>query len=154
MKCACGCGLPVRPGSTWRRGHYWKGQTGESSSAWAGGGKNPTVYSPDNPRAISSGNVHVLAKVIIVEKAMEKYLPAKAEIFHVDGDQKNIENDNLVVCQSRAYHYLVMKRRTALAATGDVHSKKCKRCGRWTLPGDLVKKKTGWAHEKRCKNYL
>ena len=47
----------------------------------------------------------------IAERVLGKPLPKGVEVHHVDEDKSNDSNDNLVICQDRAYHRLLHKRR-------------------------------------------
>lgn len=44
---------------------------------------------------------------VIAERALGKALPSRAQVHHVDGDQSNNANTNLVICESIAYHRLL-----------------------------------------------
>jgi len=48
--------------------------------------------------------------VLVAEKALGKTLPKGAVVHHVDGNRKNNEPTNLVVCPNQAYHLLLHKR--------------------------------------------
>ncbi len=45
--------------------------------------------------------------VAIAEAALGKPLPIGAQVHHVDGDKWNNTPSNLVICQDRAYHFLL-----------------------------------------------
>ncbi len=67
--------------------------------------------------------------VVVAEKALGKRLPRKAEVHHLDGDKGNNHPANLVVCQDRAYHFLLHARQRAYDAVGDANALKCRYCG-------------------------
>ena len=79
----------------------------------------------------------------IVERIRRKVLPSKAVIHHVDEDSLYDYPSNLVVCEDDAYHKLLHLRTDALRATGNPHSRRCKICKQWGIPGegDMVRLK-------------
>ena len=62
--------------------------------------------------------VRKLEHVRIAEAALGKPLPPKAEIHHVDGNKRNNDPTNLVICPNRAYHMLLHKRQRQMQAEG------------------------------------
>lgn len=68
---------------------------------------------------------------IIIEKILGKEMPQNAVVHHIDGDRSNNSNNNLVVCDSTAYHALIHKRTRALKVSGDVNKRKCLMCGEY-----------------------
>jgi hypothetical protein len=85
------------------------------------------VHVPDHPRALSGG--YVLEHILIVEKAMGRFLPPKAEVHHWNENKTDNRNENLVVCQDRAYHFLLHARMRIKAAGGDPNTDKiCSHC--------------------------
>lgn len=71
---------------------------------------------------------------LIVEQALGKPLRKGAVIHHVDGDKKNNENTNLVVCPSQKYHSLLHAREEALRVTGNPDLRRCLFCYKWVDP--------------------
>ena len=89
-------------------------------------------------RFINDGDESSLtAHKAIVEKAIGKRLPSKAQIHHVDGDGLNNRNDNLVVCPDSAYHMLLHRRQKALDECGDANWMKCVFCKQYDDPKNL-----------------
>lgn len=76
-------------------------------------------------------NAYVREYVNKVEKILEKRLPKKAEVHHVDGNRENNNNKNLVVCESRYYHRLLHSRLDALRNTGNPNARRCQFCHLW-----------------------
>lgn len=75
--------------------------------------------------------------VLIAEAALGKSLPKGAQVHHVDGDKANNSNDNLVICPSQAYHYLLHSRQEALDNCGNPDWRKCSHCGAWDDPSGM-----------------
>ena len=69
--------------------------------------------------------------VLIAERAIGRPLPLDAIVHHVDGDGKNNEHSNLVVCPSQTYHQLLHLRQRALDACGNANWIKCQFCKEW-----------------------
>lgn len=67
----------------------------------------------------------------IVEETINKKLPRKARVHHVDGDPFNNRKDNLVACESESYHRLLHIRASALEECGDPNKRKCCYCKQW-----------------------
>lgn len=78
-----------------------------------------------------------LAHVAIAEKALGKPLPAGAEIHHVNEVRNDNRPENLVICQSKAYHKLLHARANALDACGKASWRKCHVCKIFDSPGTL-----------------
>ena len=72
---------------------------------------------PSHPHASASGCVP--EHILVVERALGKVLRRSADVHHVDGDEKNNANTNLVVCQDRAYHKFLHVRTRIVKSGGD-----------------------------------
>jgi hypothetical protein len=83
-----------------------------------------------HPSADAQG--HVLAHILIAEAALGKHLPPLAMVHHVDENQANNANRNLVICQDQGYHKLLHVRARTVRAGGDPNTEKlcgdCDRC--------------------------
>ena len=93
------------------------------------------VYAPQYPRAQSNG--YVLEHIVVAEMAMRKSLPEGAEVHHVSDNRTDNQPQNLVVCQSKAYHALLHQRTDAIHATGDPNARKCSYCGTYENQADI-----------------
>lgn len=90
------------------------------------------VQSPKHPRADARG--YVREHVLVVERAMGRFLGRSHPIHHVDGDATRNEPGNLVACENQAYHRLLHQRTDALHACGDAGFRKCLFCKKWDDP--------------------
>lgn len=73
------------------------------------------------------------------------------EIHHVDDDHTNNNPNNLVVCESRAYHKLLHLRAKALKACGYVHKRRCYICGEYDHIESLSQGCRTYRHKKCVK---
>lgn len=78
------------------------------------------------------------AHVVIAETALGRSLPSEAEVHHLDGNGRNNDHTNLVICPSHAYHMILHRRQNALDACGNPNWLKCTFCKRWDDPINLV----------------
>jgi hypothetical protein len=131
QKCACGCGMdaPIAKLTDTKRGYV----AGMPRQFCPGHNKRKAevkqryrfVYRPDHPL----GPV-VYEHVVIAESALGKYLPPNAQVHHVDDNEHNNANSNLVICQDQAYHQLLHVRARILKAGGNPNTDGlCKNCG-------------------------
>jgi HNH endonuclease len=66
---------------------------------------------------------------IVAERALGHALPRGAVIHHIDENPLNNANNNLVICEGRAYHALIHVRARVLHAGGNPDLEKfCTRC--------------------------
>lgn len=84
------------------------------------------VMAKEHPRANRDG--YVWEHVLVVERALGKYIPTESIVHHVDENPGNNAPTNLVVCPDQAYHKLLHQRATALSACGDASALKCDLC--------------------------
>lgn len=88
---------------------------------------------PDGARPQYPSLRHKRLHVIAAEAALGKPLPPGAEVHHVDGNKWNNANNNLVICQDHAYHYLLHARARVQAMGGDPNTqRKCADCKQLT----------------------
>ena len=74
----------------------------------------------------------------ICELVIGKPLPNKSEVHHVDGNRGNNKNNNLVICEDRAYHFSLHRRKRALDNTGDANNIRCFICHEYDLPENFI----------------
>ena len=143
-ECECGCGreTSIAKETNRRRGQV-KGQPfrfvhghnarGSNSSNWNGGRQYSRGYLslllPGHPRANPRG--YVLEHISIAERAIGQPLPSGAVVHHVNEIKDDNRHENLVICESRAYHLLLHQRMRAYHACGDANARKCSFCGVW-----------------------
>jgi hypothetical protein len=91
---------------------------------------------PQHHRASKKG--YVLEHILICEDVLGKPLPVGAEIHHVDSNGSNNQNNNLILCQNRAYHTLLHIKEHALKACGNSGWRKCSYCKKYDSVDNLV----------------
>lgn len=165
--CACGCGQPTRLAPQTRKARGWVlgmplkflagHNKGSARKQWKGGrGQTPAGYvsvsAPSHPKAHSG---RVSEHVLVAEAALGRWLPAGAEVHHVDGNPSNNAPSNLVICQDAAYHLLLHKRMRALAACGHADWRPCCRCGAYDAPSRMSSsgKVRQWYHLECVRRY-
>jgi len=168
--CHCGCGQKTKIAKENRKkigwtkgqpikficGHNARSLKREKSYSWKGGTYNNSqgyiyILQEDHPRAKASAGNYVPRSHLVVETIMEKYLPSKAVVHHVDENRKNDSPNNLVACENRAYHNLLHKRQRALETCGHANWLKCKFCKQYDDPQNVVKNGSSCYH-KECRN--
>ena len=108
---------------------------------------------PEHPRAVIGwNNNYVLAHIVIVEDVLGFPLPPGVEVHHVDGNGRNNEHSNLVVCNDRAYHSLLEQRTRALRESGHANWLRCPYCKHYDDPINLYIKPNGKAYHRSCAN--
>lgn len=73
----------------------------------------------------------------IAQKALGKPLPPGAVVHHLDGDELNNANTNLVICPNEAYHNQLHLRLEAFKACGNATWLKCYLCKKYDEPSKL-----------------
>ena len=150
--CACGCGLPVKPGKDYRHGHWAKSAEGRAKLSALRRVGRPIphgdgyllVYDRDR-----SGKKHVLEHIRIVEDWLGVKLPEGAQIHHINGDRSDNRIDNLAICLTAKAHQEIHRRERAAAECGHPDWRKCQFCGRWDRPENLYIPKNGGSIEHR-----
>jgi hypothetical protein len=80
----------------------------------------PTIKGKYRQRGKKGQNEHVA----IAELALGHSLPNGAQVHHVDGNSHNNAPQNLVICQDRAYHFLLHVRTRLLKAGADPNTER------------------------------
>lgn len=83
-----------------------------------------------------NGN-RIFEHVEIAEKVLGKKLPDGVIVHHVDCDESNNTNKNLVICPDQNYHMLLHVRTRAYEACGNASWRKCKICKKHDDPKNL-----------------
>lgn len=123
--------------------HNWKGGKVVDKDGYIG------ILNPLHKRARSSG--YVLEHIIVIEKALGKPIPINSVPHHVDEDRSNNKNNNLVLCNDRAYHNLLHRRIRALRACGHAHWRICNYCHEHDDPESLYVSENGRAiYHRKC----
>lgn len=125
----------------------------ENNSNWKGGqyitDGRLMIYKPTRPGITTNG--YIFEHILKAEKVLKKRLPDKAEIHHLDGDKSNNSNSNLIICEGRAYHFLLHRRMNALKASNHADWRKCLYCKKWDNPENMYSIHQ-YAYHRKCKN--
>ena len=138
----------------------------ENNPSWKGGKSitngRPLTLLRGHPRARHEG--YVLDHILIVEKALGRYLPNDAVVHHVNGVVNDNTNTNLVLCENNTYHKLLHKRQRALIACGNPSWVKCVYCHKYGDPlimtlseikrGKYIHKKCNSAKQKQRRSKI
>lgn len=110
---------------------YHKSKVGAGNPRWKGGRLMTRGYvsvyqgPPVEGRQMSQRK---LEHTLVAERALGHSLPATAVVHHWDRDTTNNSPENLVICQSQAYHLLLHARQRRLRDTGSLELKRCYMC--------------------------
>jgi len=109
-------------------------RVGEESHSWKGGlGRAAHGYLRRN---IGNGDREQDHRVV-VEKALGEPIPPNAVVHHIDENKENNSNNNLVLCEDRAYHNFLHMRLRALKACGHANWIRCCYCKEYDDPKNL-----------------
>lgn len=91
--------------------------------------------------------------VLVAERAIGKRLPPGAVVHHVNRDPTDNRPENLVICDSQAFHWLLHRRERALDACGHVDWLRCPYCKKYDDPSVLYLTRNGRAgYHRACEN--
>lgn len=75
--------------------------------------------------------------IAVAERVLGKRLPDGAVVHHIDGDKRNNQTSNLVICPSQAYHKMLHMRDASIINTGSPDNLPCHMCGVWDAKTNL-----------------
>ena len=79
----------------------------------------------------------ILEHVVVAEQAAGIPLSHPVEIHHWNEDRSDNRNENLVICQNRAYHHLLHIRSRAYDACGNANWRHCTICKKYDDPVNM-----------------
>ena len=124
--CQCGCGAQT---STWKKTDLDRGRIKGQPMRFLprhnlrrtkDASQKPryrSVYAPAHPKANSFGSVY--EHVLIAETALGHYMPAGAQVHHIDESRNNNIKSNLVICENQAYHMFLHVRAKVVRRGGN-----------------------------------
>lgn len=161
--CHCGCGesAPIAKNDHsvhgWEKGkpiYYIHGHSsrGTSNPNWNGGMRiRPDgyvyIWNPGHPR---SNRNYVMEHILVVEKAIGKFLLPPHEVHHINEIRKDNRNQNLVACEDSSYHKLLHVRIRAYYYCGHANWRKCVFCKNWDDPVNLIINTQNAAFHREC----
>jgi len=110
-----------------------KGMKGKDNPSW----KRGWAYSSDGAIFIHENGTQVLEHRKIVAEILKRPLNSKNPIHHLDKNQANNSNSNLVLCENDAYHQLLHMRKRAYDACGHANWLRCKYCKKYDSPKNI-----------------
>lgn len=75
--------------------------------------------------------------IAVAERALGHSLPVGAVVHHVDLNPNNNTPNNLVICPSQKYHFLLHRRQRAIDAGFPPHYLRCHLCKQYGAPSDM-----------------
>ena len=91
--------------------------------------------------------------LFIIEKALGKKIPPGSVTHHIDGDKLNNKNNNLILCDSIAYHSFIHLRMRALNHSGHANYRFCLYCKKWDDPkNNMFFAKSRESFHRECRN--
>lgn len=80
-----------------------------------------------------------LEHIAVVERVLGKRLRRTAQVHHINENRADNRPENLVACDSLAYHKLLHYRTRALRESGHPDWWRCQFCGIWDDPITMVR---------------
>lgn len=138
VKCKIeGCGKPARTQFMCNT-HYDRFRFHGNPHTVLIGAKGTGYKTKNGYVQISENGERTLQHILIVEKILGKKLPRGAEVHHINCIEHDNRPENLVICPTRKYHFMLHRRARALDACGNPDWIKCAFCKKWDDPKNLV----------------
>ncbi len=99
----------------------------------------------------SGKNGYVRRSCLVCEKVLDKTLPPKLVIHHINHNRAGDRPENLVVCENTAYHSLLHEREKAYKACDHVNWRKCGFCHKYDDPINLKMGSCSDSYHVECK---
>lgn len=133
------CGKPMckRTAKGLCRDHYRNLMRRGDPYLWPETAKKGTGWNHHGYKGFTREGVKTFEHVEKAEKAIGRKLPEGTVIHHVDGNESNNANTNLVICPDQRYHILLHVRTRAYDACGNASWRKCKICKKHDDPKNL-----------------
>lgn len=155
MKCACQCGQETKviehTNSSMGRvkGEFNRFVTGHNRAPY----RNGRSYMSTGYAFVRDSDGKRFEHVRVAEKALGHPLPVLAIVHHINKDQGDNRPNNLIICESQAYHLLLHLRERAFNGCGKPNWKRCSFCKKWDDPKNLyLFKRTATARHRECGN--
>ena len=146
MFCECGCGKAVNQNKRFIVGHNLYSFQHKGRGFKKG---YIIIKNPNHPRKNKWG--WVKEEILITEKALQKFLPLKAVIHHINHIKADNCSENLIICQNQSYHRIIHLREKNYFICGHASWKKCTKCHQYDEVKKLLKYKNGsYFHVKNC----
>ena len=117
-----------------------RGRSGSENANWKGGeyfNNDGYCFSYNKEHPNSNKGGYVLKHRLVAEKVFGKILKIKNHVHHIDGNPRNNNTNNLVICENAAFHNLIHHRERALKASGNANYIKCGYCLEYDDPDNM-----------------
>jgi len=127
---------------------------GENHPFWKGG-----TWTRNGGRVYMCGSSHPFKRThkcfsqacFVAMVVFGRELPVGTIVHHANGDPSNDSNNNLVLCENRAYHNLLHQRKRAYDECGDTKKRACQLCKQYDFIDNLYVSPDGnTIRHRRC----